>query len=110
MANKMGRLVSAETFERVYRRLMTYHNHCERDHDSSQQLVGYGVLFEGVSNRLIVTEETPFERVVLRGEDKKREPGYRKKRNKRQMMTLNDNLYHSFITFSFSCKHSCDSD
>lgn len=49
---------------------MTNHDQCEGDHDSSQQLVGYGVLLEGVSDGLIVTEETPFERVVLRGKDK----------------------------------------
>lgn len=51
-------------------RLVTNHDQCEGDHDSSQQLVGYGVLLEGVSDGLIVTEETPFERVVLRGKDK----------------------------------------
>lgn len=49
----------------------THHNQREGDHDSSQQLVGYGVLFEWIPDGLIVTEETPFERVVLRGEDKK---------------------------------------
>lgn len=49
------------------RQLLTYHYQCKGDHDSSQELVGYGVLFEGVSDGLIVTEETPFERAVLRG-------------------------------------------
>lgn len=51
---------------------MTYHDQCEWDHDSSQQLVGYGVLFEGVSDGLIITEKTSLEWVVLRSEDKKR--------------------------------------
>jgi len=50
---------------------LSYHDQCEGDHDSAQQLVGYGVLFEGVSDGLIVTEETPLEGVVLRGEDEK---------------------------------------
>lgn len=52
--------------------MLTYHDQCEGDHDSSQQLVGYGVLFEGVSDGLIITEKTSFEWVVLRCEDKKR--------------------------------------
>lgn len=51
--------------------LCTYHNQCEGDHDSSQQLVGDGVLLEGIPDGLIVTEETPFEGGVLRGEDEK---------------------------------------
>ncbi|TNN59107.1 hypothetical protein EYF80_030641 [Liparis tanakae] len=54
------------TSEEVRGRLLSYHDQCEGDHDSAQQLVGYGVLFEGVSDGLIVTEETPFEGVVLR--------------------------------------------
>lgn len=54
--------------------LLTYYNQCEGDHDSSQQLVGYGVLFERVPDGLIVTEETPFERAVFRGKDKKWKP------------------------------------
>lgn len=52
---------------------VTYHNKCEGNHDSSQQLVGYGVLFQWVSYGLIITEETSFKWVMLRGEDKKRE-------------------------------------
>lgn len=49
----------------------TYHDQRGGDHDSAQQLVGYGVLFERVSDGLIAAEEAPFERVVLRREDKK---------------------------------------
>lgn len=45
------------------------HNKCEGDHDSSQQLVGYGVIFERVTDCFVITEETPFERAVTRGED-----------------------------------------
>lgn len=58
---------------------VAYHDECEGDHDSSQQLVGNGVLLEGVSDGLVVTEETPFERVVLRGEDEKWKSDCRKK-------------------------------
>lgn len=52
--------------------LRTYHNQSEWDHDSSQQLVGDGVLLERIPDGLIVAEETPFEGGVLRCEDKKR--------------------------------------
>lgn len=50
----------------------TYYDQRERDHDTSQQLIGYGVLFEGVSDGLVITEETPFERGVSWGKDEKR--------------------------------------
>ena len=50
---------------------LTYHDEREGDHDPSQQLVGDGVLFERVPDGLIVTEEAPFERVVLWGQDEK---------------------------------------
>lgn len=50
----------------------TYHNQSEGDHDSSQQLVGDSVLLERIPDRLIITEETPFEGSMLRCEDEKR--------------------------------------
>lgn len=52
-------------------RVRTYDNQCEGDHDPSQQLVGYGVISQGVSDGLVVTEETTFKRLVLRSEDEK---------------------------------------
>lgn len=51
-----------------------YHNEREGDHDSSQELVGYGVFFQGVSDGVIVAEEAPFEGAVSRGEDEKWQP------------------------------------
>lgn len=66
-------LVPAVTFKNALEEesLLTCHYQRKGDHDSTQELVGYGVLFEGVSDGLIVTEETPFERAVLRGQDEK---------------------------------------
>lgn len=66
-------LFCSAAFRRVYakKRHLTHHDQSEGDHDSSQQLVRYGVLFERVPDGLIVAEETPFERVVLRGKDEK---------------------------------------
>lgn len=53
--------------------LCTYHDQGEGYHDPPQQLVGDGVLPEGIPDGLIVTEETPFEGGMLRCEDEKRE-------------------------------------
>lgn len=51
----------------------TYYDQGEGYHDPPQQLVGDGVLPEGIPDGLIVTEETPFEGGMLRCEDEKRE-------------------------------------
>lgn len=50
----------------------TNHNQSEGDHDSTQQLVGDGVLLERIPDGLIVTEEAPFEGGVLWREDEER--------------------------------------
>lgn len=46
----------------------------EGNHDSSKQLVGYGVVFVWVPDGLIVAVETPLEGVVFRGKNEKWKP------------------------------------
>lgn len=50
---------------------MSYYYKSEGNHDSSKQLVGYGVVFIGVPDGLIVAVETPLEGVVFRGKNEK---------------------------------------
>lgn len=60
---------AADPLRIMHQRLPTCHNQGEWDHDSAQQLVGYGIVLERVSDGIIVAEETPFKGVMLRGED-----------------------------------------
>lgn len=54
---------------RSRRLFRAYSNEREGDHHAPKELVGNGVLFEGVADGLVIAEEASFEGVVLRSQD-----------------------------------------